>query len=160
MCRNNCLLLSFLSSFLSFFLLFPGAHTLVSISSTPTLHELDKLTVGHVASQLEEVAPHLVVESCGVCKLGAGHLQEASREALSRCLKGESDTDVAEKTRCSILEAQEASGNIQLAEQRMPSDESSGAPVIGLAFAPGMCVNEQNVWTLFVMSTHCTALNT
>ena len=93
-----------------------------------------------VASQWEEVAPHLVVESCGVCKFGSGHLQEASRGALSRWLKGESDTDIAEKTRCSVLEAQEANGNIQLAEQRMLFDESSGEPVTSLASLLGMCV--------------------
>ena len=118
----------------------PGAHTLLRISSTPSLHELGKLTVDRVASQWEEVAPHLVVESCGVCKFGSGHLQEASRGALSTWLKGESDTDIAEKTRCSALEAQEANENIQLAEQRMLFEESSGEPVTSLASLLGMCV--------------------
>ena len=83
------------------------------------------------------MAPHFVMETCGGCKFGSGHLQEASRVALSRRRKDESDTDIAEKTRCSVLEAQEANGNIPLAEQRMPSSEE---PVIGLAFPPGMCV--------------------
>ena len=121
-------------------LTYPGAYTLLSINSTPTLHELDKLTVGHVTSQRDEVAPHFVVESCGVCKFGSGHLQEASREALSRWLKGESDTDIAEKTKCSDLEAQDASGNIPLAEQLKLFEESSGEPVTGRASPPGMCV--------------------
>ena len=102
-------------------------HTLLSISSMPTLHEVDKLTVGHAASQWKEVAPHLVVESCEVCKFGFGHIQEASRGALSRWLKGESETDIAEKTRCSV--AREASGNIQLAEQLKLFEENSGEPV-------------------------------
>ena len=123
----------------------PGAHTPLSISSTPTLHEVDKLTVGHVASQWEEVSPHLVVESCGVCKLGSGHLERASRGALSRWLKDESDADIAENTRCFILEAQEANGNIQLGEQRKFFEDSSGEPVTGLASPPGMCVCERNV---------------
>ena len=121
-------------------LTYPGAHTLLSISSTPTLYELGKLTVGHVASQWEEVAPHLVVEFCGVCKFGSGHLEEASRGALSRWLKGKSDTDIAEKTMCSVLEAQEASRNITLAEQLKDFEESSEKPVTGLASPPGMYV--------------------
>ena len=121
-------------------LFFPGAHTHLSISSIPTLHELGKLTVGHVASQWEEVAPHLVVESCGVCKFVCGHLQEGSRGALGRWLKDESDTDIAEKTRCSVLEAQEASGNISLAEQMKLFEDSFDEPVTGLASTPGMCV--------------------
>ena len=132
----------------------PGAHTLLSISSAPTLHEMDKLTVGHVASQWEEAAPHLMVESCGVCKFGSGHLQEASRGALSRWLKGESDTDIAEKTRCSVLEAQEANGNIHIAEQLKLFKESSGEPVTGLASPPGMCVCEQNVRKHTVCNVH------
>ena len=91
----------------------------------------------HVASQWEEVTPHLVVESCGVSKFGSGHPDEASRGVLSRRRKGESDTDIAEKTRCSVLEAQEASRNIQLAEQLNLFEESSGE----LASLPGsMCV--------------------
>ena len=101
-----------------------------------------------------------MIESCGVCKFGSGHLQEASRGALSRWLKGESDTDIAEKTRYFVLKAQEASVNIQLAEQLKRFEESSGEPVTGLASPPGMCVSEQDVWILFVMSTHYTALNT
>ena len=101
-----------------------------------------------------------MVKSCGVCKFGSGHLQEASRGALSRWLKGESVTDIVEKTRCFVLKAQEANGNIQLAEQLNRFEESSGEPVTGLASPPGMCVSEQNVWILFVMSTHYTALNT
>ena len=121
-------------------LTYPGAQTLLSISSTLTLHELGKLTVDHVTSQWEEVAPHLVVESFGVCKLGSGHLQEASRGALSRWLKGESDTDIAEKTKCSVLEAQKASRNIPLAEQLKLFEESSGELVAGLASPPGVCV--------------------
>ena len=116
----------------------PGAHTLLSISSTPTLHEPGKLTVGHAASQWEEVAPHLVVESCGVCKFGSGHLDEASRGVLSRWLKGESDTHIAKKTMCSVLEPQEANGNIPLAEQLKFFEESSGEPVTSLASLPGM----------------------
>ena len=115
--------------------------------------------MGHVASEWEEVVPHLVVESCGVCKFGCDHLQEASRGVLSR-LKGESDTDIAEKTRCSVLKAQVANGNIQLGEQRMLFEYNSGEPVIGLASPSGICVYEQNVWILFVISIHCTALNT
>ena len=93
-----------------------------------------------VASQWEEVASLLVVELCGVCKLGSGHLQEASRGALSRWLKGEFDTDIAERTRCSVLVAQEANMNIPLAEQLKLFEESSGEPVTGLASLPGMCV--------------------
>ena len=92
----------------------------------PTLHALEKLTVDHVAIQWEEVPPHLVVEFCGVCKFGSGHLRVASRGALSRWLKGMSDSDFAAKTRCFVLKAQEASGNIQLAEQRILFDEGSG----------------------------------
>ena len=117
--------------------------------------------MGHVASQWEAVAPHLTGEYCEVCKFGSGQLQEASQGALSRWLKGDSDTDIAEKTRCSVLEAQEANGNIQLAEQGMLFG-NSGEPVIGLASPPGMCVcvNRMYVKILFVMSTHCTALNT
>ena len=125
---------------LYFPLTYPGAHTLLSISSMSTLHELGKLTVGHVASQREQVAPHLVVESYGVCKFGCGHLQEGSRGALSRWLKGESDTDIAEKARCSVLEAQEASRNILLAEQLKLFEDSFDEPVTGLTSPPGMCV--------------------
>ena len=122
-------------------LTYPGAHGLLSISTVPTLHEPGKLTVGHVASQWEEVAPHLVVESCGICNIiGAGHLEEASRGALSRWLKGESDTDIAEKTRCSVFEAQEANGNIPLAEQLKLFEESSEKPVTSHASRPGMYV--------------------
>ena len=101
-----------------------------------------------------------MVESCEVCNFGSGHIQEASRGALSRWLKGESDTNIAEKTRCSVLEAREASGNIKLAEQLKLFEENSVEPVIGLASPLGMCVSEQNVWILFVISNHCTALNT
>ena len=119
----------------------PGAHTLLCISSTPPLHEVDKLTVDHVASQWEVVAPHLVVESCGVCTIiGSGHLEKASRGALSRWLKGESDTDIAEQTKCSVLETQEASRNIPLAKQRMLFEEISEEPITGLASLAGMCV--------------------
>ena len=122
-------------------LTYPGAHTLLSISSTSTLHELNKLSVGHAASQWEEVAPHLVVESCGVCNIiGSGHPEEASRGALSVWLKGESNTDIAEKTRCSVLEAHEANGSIHIAEQLKHFEESSGEPVTGHASPPGMCV--------------------
>ena len=77
-----------------------------------------------------------MVESCGVCKFGSGHPEEASRGALRRWLKDESDTDIAEKTRCSVLEAQEANGNITLAEQLKLFEE----PVTGHASPPGMCV--------------------
>ena len=127
----------------------PGDHTLLSISSTPTLHEVGKLTVDHVASQWEEVAPHLVVESYGVCQInGSGHPEEASRGALSRWLKGESDTGIAEQPKCSILEAQEASTNVQLAEQGMLF-ENYGEPVIGLASLPGMYV------CVYGMYRHC-----
>ena len=148
-------------------LTYPGAHTLLSISSMPTLHELGKLTVGHATSQWEEVAPHLVVESCGVCNIiGSGHPEEASRGALSRWLKGESGTDIAEKTKCSVLEAQEASGNIPLAEQLKLSEESSGEPVTSLASPPGMCVcgeggvRGQSVCILFAIFIHWTIVNT
>ena len=130
-------------------LTYPGAHTLLSISSTPTLHVLGKLTVGHAASQWEEVASHLVVESCGVCNInGSGHLQEASRGALSRWLKDESDTDIAEKTRCSDLEAQEASRNIPLAEQLKLFEESSEESVTGLASPTGMYVCVYRMYTV------------
>ena len=96
----------------------------------------------HVASLWEQVAPHLVVESYGVCQInGSGHPEEASRGALSRWLKGESGNDIAEKTRCSVLEAEEASRNIQLAEQVKVFEESSEEPVTGLASLPGMCVS-------------------
>ena len=97
--------------------------------------------MGHVPSQWEEVAPHLVVDSCGVCKFGSGYLQEASRGALRRWLKGKSDTDIAEKTRCSALEAQEAISNIPIAEQLKLYEESSGEPVTisSLVFLQGMC---------------------
>ena len=81
-----------------------------------------------------------MVETCGGCKFGSGHLQEASRVALSRHRKDKSDIDIVEKTRCSVLEAQEANGNIPLAEQRILFEESCEEPVIGLAFPPGMCV--------------------
>ena len=118
----------------------PGVHTLLSISSVPTLHELGKLTVDHVESQWEGMAPQLVVESCVACKFGCGHLEEASRRALSRRLKGEFDTDITEKTMCSVLEAQEANGNIPLAEQLKLYEESSGEPATSLASLPGMCV--------------------
>ena len=130
----------------------PGAHTLLSINSMPTLHELDKLTVGHVASQLE-VAFYLAVGSCGVCKFGSGHLQEASQGALSRWLKGESDTDIANKTRCSVLEAQETCGNIPLAEQLKLFEESSGEPVLVLVSPPGKCVVGQTVCNFRTL--HC-----
>ena len=110
--------------------------------------------MGHAASQWEEVAPHLVVESCGVCKFGSGHLHDASRGALSRWLKGESDADIAENTRCFILEVQEANGNIQLAEQWMLFEESSGEPVTGLAPPPGMSVSEQDVRMDTVCNVH------
>ena len=81
-----------------------------------------------------------MVESCGVCKFGSGHLDEASRGVLSRWLKGESNTDIAEKTRCSVLEAHEANGSIHIAEQLKLFEESSGEPVTGHASPPGMCV--------------------
>ena len=141
-----------------------GADTLLGISSTPPLHEVDKLTVDHVASQWEVVAPHLVVEFCGVCTInGSGHLDNASQGAFSRWLKGESDSDIAAKTRCSVLEAQEASRNIPLAEQRMLFEESSEEPVTGLASPPGICVcggGQQSVCILFAISIHCTIVNT
>ena len=96
------------------------------------------------------------MESCGVCKFGSGRLQEASRGALSRWLKGEFDTDIAEKTGCSVLEAQEAYGNIQLGEQQKFFEDSSGEAVTGLASPPGMCASEQNayVWMDTVCNVH------
>ena len=100
----------------------------------------------HAASQWEAVAPHLGMETCGVCKFGSGHLQEASQEVLSRWLKDESDTDIAEKTRCSVLEATEASGNIPLAEQLKLFEESSGEAVTGHACPPGMYVCVQRMY--------------
>ena len=82
-----------------------------------------------------------MVESFGVCKIiESGQLQEESRGALSRWLKGESDTDIAEKTRCSVLEAQEASRNISITKQWKVFEESSEEPVTGLASPPGTCV--------------------
>ena len=85
------------------------------------------------------MAPHLLVDSCGVCNInGCGHLQKGSRGVLSRWPKGKSYTDIAEKTRCSVLEAQEANGNIPLVEQLKLFEESSGEPVTGLASLPGM----------------------
>ena len=82
-----------------------------------------------------------MAESCGVCNNNrSGHLQEASRGALSRWLKGESDADIAEKTKCSVLEATEATGNIPLAEQLKLFEESSEKTVTGLASPPGMYV--------------------
>ena len=85
------------------------------------------------------MAAHLLVESFGVCNInGSGHLEKASQGVLSRWLKGKSDTDIAEKTRCSVLEAQEANGNIPLAEQLKLFEESSGEPLTGLASLPGI----------------------
>ena len=82
-----------------------------------------------------------MVESCGVCNIiGSGHPEEASRGALSVWLKGESNTDIAEKTRCSVLEAQEASGNIPLAEHLKLFEGSSEKQVTGLASPTGMYV--------------------
>ena len=79
-----------------------------------------------------------MVESCGVCNIiGPGHPEEASRGALSM---DESDTDIAEKTRCPVLEAQDASGNTPQAEQLKLFEENSGEAVTGLASPPGMCV--------------------
>ena len=95
-----------------------------------------------------------MVESCGVCKFGSGQLREASRGALNRWLKGEFDADIAENTRCFILEAQEANWNIQLAEEWMLFEESSGEPVTGLAPPPGMCVSEQNMRMDTVCNVH------
>ena len=138
-------------------LTYPGAHTLLSLSSTPTVHEVDKLTVGHVASQRDEVAPHLMVESYEVCKInGSGHPEEASRGALSRWLKDKSDTDIAEKTRCSVLEAQEARRNIPLVEQLKLFEKSSEEPVTGLASPPGtfVCVNRMFVSMDTVCNVH------
>ena len=91
-----------------------------------------------------------MVESCGVCKInGSGHPEEASRGALIRWLKDESDTDIAEKTKCSVLEAPEASGDIPQAEQLKLFEESSGEAVTSLASLPGVCV-----WgAIFI---HCT----
>ena len=101
-----------------------------------------------------------MVESYGVCKFDSGHFQEASRGTLSRWLKGEPDTDIADKTRCSILEAQETSRNIQLAEQLKLFEESSGEPVTGLAPLPGvsacMCVCK---WTVRMISIHYTIVS-
>ena len=113
--------------------------------------------MGHAANQWEDMAPHLVVESYGVCKFDSGHLQEESRGALSRWLKGEPDTDIAAKTRCSILEAQQASRNIQLAEQLKLFMESSGEPVTGLAPLPGVsaCMYLCE-WTVCMISIHST----
>ena len=95
------------------------------------------------------------METCGVCKFGSGLLQEASRGALSRWLKDASDTDIAEKTRCSVLEAQEANGNIHIAEQLKLFKESSGEPVSGHSSPPGMlCACEQNVRKHTVCNVH------
>ena len=91
-----------------------------------------------------------MMETCGVCKFGSGHLQEASRGALSRWLKGESGTDIAEKTRCSVLKAQEADGNILLAEQLKLFEESSGEPVTSLALLSGVCLGGEHR-----MYAHC-----
>ena len=73
------------------------------------------------------------------------HSNHREKSPLAHCrwLKGESDTDIAEKTKCSDLEAQEASSrNIPLAEQLKLFEESSEEPVTGLASPPGtyMCV--------------------
>jgi len=79
------------------------------------------------------VATHFVVESCEVCKFGSGHPEETSQGALSR--KGESDTnDVAKKTRCSVVEAHDASGHSPIAELLKLC---SGGPVTALASPPG-----------------------
>ena len=128
----------------------PGAHTHLSISSTPTLHELGKLSVGHAASQWEEVAPHHVVESFGVCKFGCGHLQEASRGALGRWLKDNSYTNTAEKTMGSGLEAHDSNGHSPLAEQLKLC---SGGPVTDHPSSPG---------TMYVdrICVYCLCLNT
>ena len=149
---------------LYFSLTYPGADTLLSISSTPTLHEVDKLTLDHVACQWEKVAPHLVVESFGVCKIiESGQLQEESRGALSRWLKGESDTDIAEKTRCSVLEAKEASRNISIASngrflKRALKNQLLVLPLLQVRVC--VCVCRIYVWILFAMSIHCTAQST
>ena len=55
-------------------------------------------------------------------------------------MKDRSDTDIAEKIRCSVLEAHEASRNISLAEQLKHFESSFDEPVTGLASPPGMCV--------------------
>ena len=102
-----------------------------------------------------------MVESCRICKFGSGHLEETSRGALSRWLKGVSGTDIAEKTRCSVLEAQEANGNIHIAEQLKLFEPSSEEPATGHASPPGMCVCEQNVRKHTVCNVHTLhALNT
>ena len=76
-----------------------------------------------------------MVETCGVCKFGCGHPEEASQGALSRWLKGESDTnDVAKKIRCSVLEAHDAGGHSPLAKQLKLC---SGGPVTTFATPPG-----------------------
>ena len=100
-----------------------------------------------------------MVESCGVCNIiGSGLPEEASRGSLSRWLKGESDTDIAEKTKHSVLEAQEASRNIPLAKELKLFEESSEEPVTGLASPPGMyvCVCIECMDTVYDVNTlHC-----
>ena len=82
-----------------------------------------------------------MVESCGVCKIiGPGHPHETCRGALSRWLKDKSGSDIAEKTRCPVLEAPEANANNPQAEQLKLFEESSGEAVTSLASLPGVCV--------------------
>lgn len=122
-----------------------GPHSLLNISSKPTLHELDKLIMDISTRNWEQVALCLGVESCLIDLVkedNRGQSAEACRAVLNTWLNGEPGAGVAERTWHSVLKALETSGHRQLAEQlkREQFGETSEGPVSGLISQLGMCL--------------------
>ena len=121
-----------------------GVHTLLKISSKPTLAELDEFKVQSITDKWEQVLFHLGVESFVINTLkgnNPGQSQEASRRVLSSWPNDKPGTDVAERTWRSVLEDLETSGHIQLADKlkREQFVKSSERLISEPTSLPGVC---------------------
>ena len=90
-----------------------GAHTLLYISSKPTVAELDEFIVQSITDQWEQVMFHFGVESLVINILegdNPGQSQEASQRVLSSWLNAKPGMGEAERSWHSVLQAPETSG--------------------------------------------------
>ena len=143
--NTNCTFTNFTISHDSSTFPSSGAHTLLDTSSKPTLNELDRLIVGLICSDWEQMALHLGVES-SVIDTARGdnpdQYVEACRGVLNRWLKAEPGTGNKERTWNSVLEALVTSGQRQLAERLKDEHfvQSSEVSISELTSLPGMCM--------------------
>ena len=134
-----------------------GTHSLLNISSKPTLHELDKLIVVLCTINWEQVALCLGVESCLIDRVkgnNPGQSAEACQAVLNTLLNSEPGTGVSERTWHSVSTAMETSGHGRLAEQLKRVQFGEGSEWPNSRLTSPLCVYSQIAYSMFSAVIH------